>query len=69
MENNSGIQQFILINLDEHQARIYDTRPGWNLLDCTGDIRLKQHYLKEELSEVETQAWCDGVVTEHSLFH
>jgi hypothetical protein len=65
MENNSGLQQFILINLDEHQARIYDTRPGWNLLDCTGDIRLKQRYLKEELSKEDIEAWREGVVTEH----
>lgn len=55
----------IFINFDEHQAGIYDTKPGWNLLDCTGDELLKGLYLEQELSDEDRLAWCDGVITGH----
>jgi hypothetical protein len=65
MENKSGLEHYIFIDLDEHLARICDTGPGLHYLNCAGDMWLKKLYLETNSSEEDLQAWCDGEVTEH----
>jgi hypothetical protein len=57
---------WVLVELEEQEAAFRELKAGWSLLDCIGDDLLKQIYLEQELTSADKQAWCDGMVTEHS---
>jgi hypothetical protein len=65
-QNNGNPTHFIVIDLDEHLAGIYDTHPGTNYLDCTGDLLLKALYLEQELTQSDIKAWEDDTITDHA---
>jgi hypothetical protein len=60
-------EKIIVMDFDEHQAMLYEVRPGWNFIDCAGDSNLQKHYLEDGLVKDDYQAWNEGVLTDHCL--
>jgi hypothetical protein len=61
------MERLIFVWLNEHEARVNEVKPGWNLIDCEGDEKLKEMFLEQNLTEEDKQAWCSGEITEHCL--
>ncbi len=63
MNDETKHELLILIYLYEDQARKIEVKPGWNYLNCFGDVELKRWYLEYELTENDLESYCEGLVT------
>lgn len=58
-------KRFVAIEFDDHEAMLYEVKPGWIFIDCAGDVFLQARYWEQSLTSNDISDWKAGDVNEH----